>query len=180
MNSSIGQEPFIEAEFSLNLIIKLLPVILSLIGSVLAIYLYHNNPEFINQLTDNSISRKIYGFLNGKYYFDVIYNHYFISKGLLLGYTISKELDRGAIEFLGPYGLSTAFTNTGNNIAKLDTGIVTTYALYITLGLLSLLFVVFAPILIDVSMLSEFRLVIIYLASIILVLSFPSLNNKNS
>nr|AWN55947.1 NADH dehydrogenase subunit 5 [Pleurotus pulmonarius] len=170
----------IEAEFSLNLIIKLLPVILSLIGSVLAIYLYHNNPEFINQLTDNSISRKIYGFLNGKYYFDVIYNHYFISKGLLLGYTISKELDRGAIEFLGPYGLSTAFTNTGNNIAKLDTGIVTTYALYITLGLLSLLFVVFAPILIDVSMLSEFRLVIIYLASIILVLSFPSLNNKNS
>ena len=170
----------IEAEFSLNLIIKLLPVILSLIGSVLAIYLYHNNPEFINQLTDNSISRKIYGFLNGKYYFDVIYNHYFISKGLLLGYTISKELDRGAIEFLGPYGLSTAFTNTGNNIAKLDTGIVTTYALYITLGLLSLLFVVFAPILIDVSMLSEFRLVIIYLASIILVLSFPALNNKNS
>nr|YP_009344408.1 NADH dehydrogenase subunit 5 [Pleurotus eryngii]APT42223.1 NADH dehydrogenase subunit 5 [Pleurotus eryngii] len=169
----------IEAEFSLNLIIKLLPVILSLIGSVLAIYLYHNNPEFINQLTDNSISRKIYGFLNGKYYFDVIYNHYFISKGLLLGYTISKELDRGAIEFLGPSGLSTAFTNTGNNIAKLDTGIVTTYALYITLGLLSLLFVVFAPILIDVSMLSEFRLVIIYLASIILVLSFPSLNNKN-
>lgn len=168
----------IEAEFSLNLIIKLLPVILSLIGSVLAIYLYHNNPEFINQLTDYSISRKIYGFLNGKYYFDVIYNHYFISKGLLLGYTISKELDRGAIEFLGPYGLSTAFTNTGNNIAKLDTGIVTTYALYITLGLLSLLFVVFAPILIDVSMLSEFRLVIIYLASIILVLSFPSLNNK--
>ena len=139
----------IEAEFSLNLIIKLLPVILSLIGSVLAIYLYHNNPEFINQLTDNSISRKIYGFLNGKYYFDVIYNHYFISKGLLLGYTISKELDRGAIEFLGPSGLSTAFTNTGNNIAKLDTGIVTTYALYITLGLLSLLFVVFAPILID-------------------------------
>nr|WJJ45476.1 NADH dehydrogenase subunit 5 [Pleurotus ostreatus] len=169
----------IEAEFSLNLIIKLLPVILSLIGSVLAIYLYHNNPEFINQLTDNSISKKIYGFLNGKYYFDVIYNHYFISKGLLLGYTISKELDRGAIEFLGPYGLSTAFTNTGKNIAKLDTGIVTTYALYITLGLLSLLFVVFAPILIDVSMLSEFRLVIIYLASIILVLSFPSLNNKN-
>ncbi|YP_001504356.1 NADH dehydrogenase subunit 5 (mitochondrion) [Pleurotus ostreatus] len=166
----------IEAEFSLNLIIKLLPVILSLIGSVLAIYLYHNNPEFINQLTDNSISKKIYGFLNGKYYFDVIYNHYFISKGLLLGYTISKEL-WGFV--LGPYGLSTAFTNTGKNIAKLDTGIVTTYALYITLGLLSLLFVVFAPILIDVSMLSEFRLVIIYLASIILVLSFPSLNNKN-
>ena len=147
-------------------------------GSVLALFLYHRHPEFINQLIENSLGRKIYGFLNGKYYFDVIYNHYFISKGLLLGYTISKEIDRGAIELLGPYGLSKAFTNTGINIAKLDTGIVTTYALYITLGLLSLLFVVFAPILVDFSLLSEFRLVIIYLASLVLVLSFPSLNNK--
>lgn len=168
----------IEAEFSLSLIIKLLPAILSLVGSVLALFLYHRHPEFINQLIENSLGRKIYGFLNGKYYFDVIYNHYFISKGLLLGYTISKEIDRGAIELLGPYGLSKAFTNTGINIAKLDTGIVTTYALYITLGLLSLLFVVFAPILVDFSLLSEFRLVIIYLASLVLVLSFPSLNNK--
>nr|YP_010335498.1 NADH dehydrogenase subunit 5 [Pleurotus giganteus]UNH92429.1 NADH dehydrogenase subunit 5 [Pleurotus giganteus] len=169
----------IEAEFSLNLIIKLLPAILSLIGAVLALFLYHNNPEFINQLTENSLGRKIYGFLNGKYYFDVIYNHYFISKGLLLGYTISKEIDRGAIELLGPYGLSNAFTNTGINIAKLDTGIVTTYALYITLGLLSLLFIVFAPVLVDFSMLNEFRLVIIYIASLVLVLSFPSLNKNN-
>jgi NADH-ubiquinone oxidoreductase chain 5 len=57
------------------------------------------------------------------------------------------------------------------NIAKLDTGIITTYSLYITIGLLSLLFLVFAPVLIDTSMISEIRLIIIYFASLILVLS---------
>jgi len=161
----------IEAEFSLPLIIKLLPAILSLLGGTLAIYLYHINPEFIINLTENSLGRKLYSFLNGKYYFDVIYNHYFISSGLQLGYKISKEIDRGAIELLGPHGLSNTLTNTGINIAKLDTGIITTYSLYITLGLLSLLFLVFAPILIDTSIFSEIRLIIIYVGALVLVLS---------
>jgi NADH-ubiquinone oxidoreductase chain 5 len=161
----------IEAEFSLPLIIKLLPAILSLLGATLAIFLYHKNPEFIINLTENSLGRKIYKFLNGKYYFDIIYNHYIISSGFKVGYKISKEIDRGAIELLGPHGLSNALTNTGINIAKLDTGVITTYSLYITLGLLSLLFLVFAPILIDTSMFSEIRLIIIYIAALVLVLS---------
>jgi NADH-ubiquinone oxidoreductase chain 5 len=161
----------IEAEFSINPIIKLLPAILSLTGATLALLLYNKAPEFIISFTYTSLGRKIYSFLNGKYYFDVIYNHYFISAGLQLGYTISKQIDRGAIELLGPYGLAKTFTNTGVNISKLDTGIITTYSLYITIGLLSLLFLVFAPVLIDTSMISEIRLIIIYFSSLILVLS---------
>jgi len=161
----------IEAEFSINPIIKLLPAILSLTGATLAILLYHKSPEIIIGLTDTSLGRKIYSFLNGKYYFDVIYNHYIVSAGLKLGYTISKQIDRGSIELLGPYGLAKTITNTGINISKLDTGIITTYSLYITIGLLSLLFLVFAPVLIDTTMISEIRLIIIYFASLILVLS---------
>ena len=164
----------IEAEFSLNPFIKLLPAILSVTGAMLAIFMYHNIPHIINNLTLNSLGKKIYSFLNGKYYFDVIYNHFIVSQGLQLGYKISKEIDRGAIELLGPYGLANAFTKTGINIAKLDTGIITTYSLYITIGLLSLLFLIFAPILIDTTMYSEIRLIIIYFASILLVL--PSIN----
>ena len=64
------------------------------------------------------------------------------------------------------------------NISKLDSGVITTYALYITLGLLTLLFLVFAPILIDTSLLSEIRLIIIYFASLIIVLS-PQIKNSN-
>jgi NADH-ubiquinone oxidoreductase chain 5 len=158
----------IEAEFSLPILIKLLPSILSLFGALLAIFLYHKSTSF--DLTAFSLGRKIYTFLNGKYFFDVVYNYYMTSVGLQLGYTISKVLDRGIIELLGPQGLSNIFTNTGYNISKLDTGIITTYALYITLGLLALLLLVFAPILIDTSLFNEIRLIIIYFASLIIVL----------
>jgi len=167
----------IEAEFSLNPFIKLLPAILSFTGALLAIFMYHVTPNIINNLTLNSLGKNVYGFLNGKYYFDVIYNHFIISQGLQLGYKISKEIDRGAIELLGPYGLANTFTNTGFNIAKLDTGIITTYALYISIGLLSLLFLIFAPVLIDTSMYNEIRLIIIYFASILLL--FPKSNNQS-
>ncbi|EGN91377.1 hypothetical protein SERLA73DRAFT_67528, partial [Serpula lacrymans var. lacrymans S7.3] len=145
----------IEAEFSLPLYIKLLPSLLSLLGASLSIYLYHVNPEFINSIIETKIGRQIYTFLNGKYFFDVIYNQYIIAAGLKTGYTISKVLDRGVIELIGPYGLASALNNTAINIAKLDTGVITTYSLYITLGLLSLVFLVFAPLLIDTSLLSE-------------------------
>jgi len=161
----------IEAEFSLPILIKLLPSILSLLGASLAIFLYHNSNNFVIDLTETSLGRKIYTFLNGKYLFDVVYNNYIISVCLQLGYTISKVIDRGIIELLGPQGLSNIFSKTGNNISKLDSGVITTYALYFTLSLLALLFLVFAPILIDTSFLSEIRLIIIYFASLIIVLS---------
>jgi NADH-ubiquinone oxidoreductase chain 5 len=243
----------VEAEFSLNPRIKLLPAILSLSGATLAIYLYHiqpillinfkfhwngnknknenenenenyyayayNNSNSLAPLTNrrgdkNSLSglsfdnltgdkrvnsinikyigigKSLYTFLNGKYFFDTIYNQYFITNGFKLGYTISKEIDRGAIELLGPFGLSNYFNNTGKNLAKLDTGIITTYSLYITLGLLTLLFLVFAPLFFNNfgifalnynisapgAYLDEFRLFIIYFASALCVLSQA---NKN-
>nr|YP_009487283.1 NADH dehydrogenase subunit 5 [Russula lepida]AWB36185.1 NADH dehydrogenase subunit 5 [Russula lepida] len=161
----------IEAEFSLPLIIKFLPALLSLFGASLAIILYHYSPTFIIDLTDNLIGQKIYTFFNGKYLFDIIYNNYIINKGLELGYTISKVLDRGIIEMVGPHGLSQTLTNTGKNISKLDTGVITTYSIYITLSLLSLIFLIFSPILIDTSVLNEIRLFIIYIAALIIVLS---------
>ena len=141
----------VEAEFSLPILIKQLPAILSILGAALAIYLYNISPEFLNSLTENSLGRKLYSFLNGKYYFDVIYNHYFIEKGYKLGYIVSKEIDRGVIEFLGPYGFSNYFSNAGKEIAKLDTGVITTYALYITLGLILFIVLVFSSILLDIS-----------------------------
>jgi NADH-ubiquinone oxidoreductase chain 5 len=161
----------IEAEFSINPFIKLLPAILSFTGALSAIIIYHYSPEFIINLTETKLGQNLYSFLNGKYYFDVIYNHFIVSAGLQTGYKISKEIDRGTIELLGPYGLANIFTKTGINIAKLDTGIITSYALYMTIGLLSLLFLIFAPVLIDTSMFSELRLIIIYFASLVLVLS---------
>nr|YP_009912213.1 NADH dehydrogenase subunit 5 [Phallus echinovolvatus]QLD96651.1 NADH dehydrogenase subunit 5 [Phallus echinovolvatus] len=176
----------IEAEFSLPIIIKLLPAIFSLLGSVVSIYLYNKTPEFLISLNDSKFNKienyknkekksillanKIYTFLNSKFLFDIIYNKYFISKGLKLGYIISKFLDKGLIEMIGPYGLSNVFRKTGKNIAKLDTGVVTTYSLYICLGFLCLLFLVFSPMFLKNTLIVETeRLFIIYFASLILI-----------
>ena len=174
----------VEAEFSLPLIYKLLPTILSILGSSLALFLYHKTPQFMSE--NNYFIQKLYTFLNGQYLFDTIYNHYIIGKGLHLGYAISKVLDRGVIETVGPYGLTYVLFNTGNNIAKLDTGIITTYALYITLALLTLLFLVFSPILLDTNLINDAaqhinntvlgnigsigKLLIIYVSSLLFIL----------
>lgn len=182
----------VEAEFSLNPIIKLLPAILSLIGSISAIYLYNYNPNiFTSPLTGGLLFKnifiiKLYSFLNGKYYFDVIYNQFIVNYGLKLGYTISKEIDRGVIELLGPYGLSNYFSKTADNLSKLDTGIITTYSLYITLSLISLLFLIFTPLIFNFNYLDnsnvstsiwssafaeQIRLLIIYITSALLILT---------
>ena len=134
----------------------------------------------INNISESSLIRKIYSFLNGQYYFDVLYNQYVISKGLHIGYVISKVLDRGIIETVGPHGLSTTLKNASNNIASFDTGIITTYALYITLGLLILIFLIFSPILVNTTDIlvstptflgvDIFRLMIIYVSSLIYIL----------
>jgi NADH-ubiquinone oxidoreductase chain 5 len=177
----------VEAEFSLNPIIKLLPAILSFLGASSALYIYNWSPNFLtiisttpslansNSNKNGELLKKVYSFLNGKYYFDVIYNQFIVVFGLKLGYTISKEIDRGVIELFGPYGLSNLFQKTANNLAKLDTGIITTYALYITLSLISLLILVFSPYFTNLSQASnlmageEFRLFILYLSAALIV-----------
>ena len=164
----------VEAEFSLPLLFKLLPTIGSVFAALLAVILYNNTPDFIVSLTEYPLGRKLYTFLNGKYLIDILYNNYIIGGGLYLGYTISKVLDRGVVELVGPYGLATVLSETGINVSKLDTGVVTSYALYIVLGFISLLFLLFAPILLDntgssSTLISEVRLIIIYLSSLILI-----------
>jgi NADH-ubiquinone oxidoreductase chain 5 len=159
----------IEAEFSLNILLKLLPSIFSILGAFLAIILYQSNTDILNNFTEMKVGRILYTFLNNKYFFDIIYNNYIISNGLHLGYTISKVLDRGVIELLGPYGLSISLTNIGKIIAKLDTGIITTYGLYFIISLISLVLVLFFTLLFE-KFLIEPRLIIILLLNILILI----------
>ena len=160
----------IEAEFSINPVIKLLPLFFTLLGASSAFYLYNFTPNVFVDITETSIGRKIYAFLNSKYYFDVIYNKYIIGFGMNIGYTISKVLDRGVIELVGPYGIANTFVTIGTGISKLDTGIITTYGLYIILSLLSLIYVIFGSILFEVQIMDvRLLLVLIFTLGILLV-----------
>lgn len=151
----------VEAEYSLNVITKLLPSLLSLIGAISALILYINKPEIINNITKTLIGRKLYSLFNSKYYFDVIYNHYIINRGFKWGYAISKQIDRGVIELVGPYGLSNSIIKIAKDIAKLDSGVITTYALYITIGFLFLLTLLFSSFIFNDSINEFIRITVI-------------------
>ena len=82
-------------------------------------------------------------------------------------------MEKGVFEIIGPYGISNVLFNTGKIISKLDTGIITSYALYIVLGLIGLIFLIFFPIFFNIFDSSslfffEFKLVILFIASFIL------------
>jgi NADH-ubiquinone oxidoreductase chain 5 len=157
----------VEAEFALPLLIKLLPAILTLVGASTALYMYHLVPSFTIELTDSKLGQILYRFFNAKYYVDVIYNHYIIGGGLQLGYTISKALDRGVIELVGPYGLSNSLYSSSNDIAKLDTGNLTSYALYFSINLVTIVFLLFSPLLFTTSLFDP-RIVLVLIAALTL------------
>ena len=54
---------------------------------------------------------------------------------LKLGGQTTKVIDKGSIELIGPYGLEKGLVSLSRNIGKLDTGVITSYALYILVGL---------------------------------------------
>src|SRR6202034_1440882 len=55
---------------------------------------------------------------------------------LKLGGQTTKIMDKGSIELFGPYGLEKRLTNLSKSIGSLSTGVVTSYALYILIGLI--------------------------------------------
>ena len=162
----------VEAEFSLPLLIKLLPTILSISGGLLAIYMYNKDIYFIIKLTETAFISKLYTFLNSKYFFDVIYNNYIITKGFKFGYKVSEELDKGVIELVGPYGLSNLLTNSAKNIAKLDTGLIPSYIIYIISGFMFLILFTFAPFVLNNSYTDSILLLILYIPTTYFILNY--------
>lgn len=142
MGISLFQHPnnmaMVEAEFSLPIWIKLLPAIVTIIGALSAVLLYLKYPALLFNLTDNKLGKTLYTFFNGKYLLDIIYNTYIIRGGLSLGYTLSKYLDRGVFEYLGPNGLSLITSRLSERLNRLDDGIVTNYASYMIVSALLL------------------------------------------
>ena len=134
----------IEAEVMPTLF-KLLPSIITCSSAFLAFYLYHYGAGFLNAAIQSTLGYNMYKFFNGKYYIEVLYNTYLIQASLGLGYVVSKQLDRGLIEQLFGYGLSTNLRNTSSTMSKLDDGFIPSYAIYFALSTIVLTIVLVSP-----------------------------------
>ena len=80
---------------------------------------------------------------NQRFFIELLYNKYVTGFILKLGGQTVKILDKGSVELIGPYGLEKGFTSLSKNIARLDTGLITSYALYILVGFVFYVIILF-------------------------------------
>src|SRR5436190_1518084 len=129
-------EIILDTEFAVPIIFKLLPFILSICLSLISLIL----SEFFGKLLINfkfsNLGYNIFSLFNQRFLIELFYNKYITDIILKLGGQTTKIIDKGSVELLGPYGLEIGLLNLSKNIGNLSTGIITTYALYILIGLI--------------------------------------------
>jgi NADH-ubiquinone oxidoreductase chain 5 len=133
-----------DSEF-LSCLIKIYPIILSLLGGLIAYYLYMTKKEIILKLKKSNFGRGFYNFLNRKWFFDKIYN-ISISQFLLnLSHRlIYKTIDKGIVEYLGPRGLNQLVRLISSFLSNFQkSGNFFRLALFIIVGLIVLILTFF-------------------------------------
>ena len=131
-----NHEIMLDTEFAVPILFKLLPFILTVLLSIISIIFTEFFPKLLINFKFSKLGYNIFSFFNQRFFIELIYNKYIIEFIFKLGGQTTKILDKGSIELLGPYGLEKGLINLSNNINNLSTGIITTYALYILIGLI--------------------------------------------
>ena len=160
-------EIMLDTEFSVPTFFKLLPLFFTITLSIISILFTEFYPKLLMKFKLSSLGYNIFGFFNQRFLVEMFYNKYISGLILDLGGQTTKVMDKGSVEKFGPFGLEKSVTDISNSINKLSTGLVTSYALYILVGLifyvsilyltnnnddsLLLIIVIFAIINIDVS-----------------------------
>jgi NADH-ubiquinone oxidoreductase chain 5 len=137
-----------------------LPFIFTILFSIIALILAEFLPGWIISFKLSRLGYNTFGFFNQRFLIELFYNKYITSLVLNLGGQLTKFLDKGSIELLGPYGLENWFIKLSKRITALNTSIVTDYALYILVGIIVYIFI-FSFILFDNINISLILLIIL-------------------
>jgi NADH-ubiquinone oxidoreductase chain 5 len=126
----------LDTEFAVPTVFKLLPLFFTIILSIISIIFTEFYPKLLIKFKLSIIGYNIFSFFNQRFLIEFFYNRYISGIILKLGGQATKVMDKGSIELFGPYGLEKRLTDISKLIGKLSTGIVTSYALYILIGLI--------------------------------------------
>lgn len=144
-------EIMIDTEFGVPTIFKLIPFILTVSFSALAIIYSEFMPNLISNFKLSNLGYYIYGFFNQRFLVEFFYNKYIVNSVLEIGGQTTKVLDKGSVESVGPYGFGVVLTKSSKIISSLSNGVVTNYALYILIGICFYLSIfTFVPVVSDV------------------------------
>ena len=130
-----------DTEFGVPTLNKLLPLILSLILAIIALYLFEKKPLYLLTFNKSKWGQNVYRFFNQRYWFELIYNRCIVKCILSLGYITNTILDRGALEMLGPRGAVAGLYKISNYFASFDSGSITRYGFVMFSGLLFILLI---------------------------------------
>jgi NADH-ubiquinone oxidoreductase chain 5 len=145
-------EIMLDTEFAVPTLFKLLPLVFFILLSFLAIIIYEHVPKIIILFKLSRLGYNIFSFFNQRFFFELLYNKYITGIIFKLGSHTTKILDKGSVELLGPFGLEKGLVNLSKNLSSLDTGVITSYALYILIGLIFYILIPYIGIL-DISLL---------------------------
>jgi len=127
-------EIMLDTEFAVPTLFKLLPLVFTISLSFIALVLSEFIPKSLISFKFTKVGYNIFGFFNQRFLIELFYNKYITGLILKLGGQTTKVLDKGSVELVGPYGLEKGLMNLSKNIASLNTGVITSYALYIFIG----------------------------------------------
>jgi NADH-ubiquinone oxidoreductase chain 5 len=130
----------LDTEFAVPILFKLLPLIFTLLLTIIFLFFSEMYLNIVIKFKYNKLGYNIFSLLNQRFFIELFYNNYISNKLLELGSQTTKVLDKGSVEYIGPYGLEKSLLNIGNNISTLNTGVITSYALYILCGLIIYLY----------------------------------------
>jgi NADH-ubiquinone oxidoreductase chain 5 len=155
-------EIMLDTEFAVPTFFKLLPLVFTISLSVLAIILSEFLPKILIHFKFTRLGYNIFGFFNQRFLIELFYNKYVTGLIFKLGGQTTKVIDKGSVELLGPYGLEKSLITLSKNIASLDTKVITSYALYILIGIIFYLLIPYLVI-IDNSLLLLLIIIILLL-----------------
>ena len=138
-----SHEIMLDTEFSVPTLFKLLPLFFTLFLSIISLLILEFYPKLVISFKFSSSGYNIFSFFNKRFFVELFYNKYITGVVLKLGGQTTKVMDKGLVELIGPYGLEKNLINLSRNINNLSTGVVTSYALYILIGLISYLCVLY-------------------------------------
>ena len=129
-------EIMLDTEFGVPTVFKLLPLLFTIVISFIFIVLTEYLSSVLIYFKLSRLGYNIFSFFNQRFLIELFYNKYITGVILKLGGVSTKIIDKGAVEYLGPYGLEKGLSRISYNIGYLNTGVITSYALYITTGLI--------------------------------------------
>ena len=129
-------EIMLNTEFAVPTLFKLLPLFFTISLSVIVIVLSEFLSKILIAFKFTRLGYNIFGFFNQRFLIELFYNKYVTGLVFKLGGQTTKVIDKGSVELLGPYGLEKGLINLSRSIVSLDTGVITSYALYILIGLI--------------------------------------------